>query len=102
MRIVIHDGSVGVVDPSVFSRFDVLASASVRSGPKWIDIVQAMLGRDDPPDYVWVDPKKLSELIGAEASTEEWRSGFAAMYEFARQHDWVAGDGHIRAHITEE
>ena len=49
-------------------------------------------------EHAWVPVQSLERLAADRAVDPEWRRGFDAMLDYARQHGWVQ-DGAVRAHI---
>lgn len=50
-------------------------------------------------DHGWFDPDAVRRAAGDRAADPAWQEGFEAMTAYAREHDYLADDGFLRAHV---
>ena len=100
MRIALTTTQPTLVDPTVFTAFDVLAP-----GRDVADVVAA-LGADgapcDDPGHLFVSIDAVRRLAGGHAD-EAWEAQLDGMVAYASSNGWLSEDGAmIKAHLSQD
>jgi hypothetical protein len=91
--------SVELADGDNFHAFEIVIRNNGGDSSRLSQAI-AGLGRLDADGYAWLDQREVKRLAGTRAEDPQWSTDFEGLVEYARQHDWVAENGDLRAHCV--
>ena len=98
MRVHLTEaGAITLVEPQVFSRFDILADVQ---SPQQLERAISRIGCRADERHIWVEPCILRFLSGC-AGDSDWEKHFTGMLTYAKVKGWIDELGRVRAHLAD-